>query len=98
MHQFFRRGLLPFGIPSGPAILDPHVAAIGPTQPLERIEERRDAGLTLTVGLRVKRHQHADSPWLLRSPRERPAGCRTNNSFNEIASPHCLTQGRDYAD
>src|SRR6516225_10479331 len=68
MHQFFRRGLLPFGIPSGPAILDPHVPAIGPAQPLERIEERRDAGLTLTVGLRVKRHQHADSPWLLRSP------------------------------
>jgi hypothetical protein len=28
--------------------------------------------LTLTIGLRVKRDQHADSPWLLRARRERP--------------------------
>jgi len=30
--------------------------------------------------------------------RERPPGRQATNDFDEIASSHCLTQGRDYAD
>jgi hypothetical protein len=35
---------------------------------------------------------------LLRTRGERRGSYRTNNSFDEIASSHCLPQGRDYAD
>ena len=37
----------------------------------------RDAGLTLTIGLRVIRDQHADAPGLLSARRDRPRSCRT---------------------
>src|ERR1700693_569366 len=73
MDQFCRRGLFTFGIAGVPAILDPDVAAIGPAEPLERIEERRDASLTFSIGLRVIRDQHADPPGLLRARSEWPS-------------------------
>src|SRR6516165_3634242 len=87
MYQFFRRGLLPSGIPSSPAILDPHVPAIGPAQPLERIEERRDAGLTLTVGLRVKRQSRPTRP----SPSSR---LRTTPTASTITAGICDQRNR----
>src|SRR5258708_13477082 len=72
MHQFCRRDLYTFGIASVPAILDPDVAAFGPAQPLECIEERRAASLTFSIGLRPGRHKHATPSGLLRARRERP--------------------------
>src|SRR5262249_20425054 len=61
--RFRRRGLYTIRIARAPVRLDPDVTAIGPAQPLERIEER-DAGLTLKIGLRVICDQHADAPRL----------------------------------
>src|SRR5262249_9456345 len=72
MDQFIRRGFCTFGIARTPAIFDPDVTAIGPAQLLERIEERRDAGLALTIGLRVTRDQHPYPPELLRARRKWP--------------------------
>jgi hypothetical protein len=44
------------------------------------IEERRDARLTLTVGLRVMQDQHGEPPRLLRARRERPRHHRAASS------------------
>src|SRR5262249_16247759 len=55
---------------------------------LERIEECRDAGLPLTIGLRVKRDQHADPPGLLRPHCERPRSRRAAEQRDELAALH----------
>ena len=58
----------------GPAVVDPHVAAVGPAQLLQRLQERRDAGLAFRI-VRGHVHEHADAPHalgLLRPRRERP--------------------------
>jgi hypothetical protein len=52
---------------------------------------------------RVGKRSAAEEPnyrrrWLLRPRDERPCGCRTSNSFYEIASPHCRSLAQDYAD
>src|SRR5262249_27984014 len=52
--QFCRRGLFTIDITGDPAILNPHVAAIGPAQPLQRVAERCDASLTFAIRLRVE--------------------------------------------
>src|SRR5258708_20269340 len=91
MDQFRRSGLYTFGMASAPAILDPDVAAIGPAELAERIEERRGVGLTFSIGLRVVRHQHADPPRLLRARRERPGRRRAAEKRDEIAAPHSIT-------
>ena len=44
-----------------PAILDPDVAALRPSELLESLPERRDAGLCFRVALGI-RHQHANPP------------------------------------
>ena len=36
---------MPLGIAGGPAVLDPHVAAVGPAQLRQPLQERGDAGL-----------------------------------------------------
>src|SRR5579862_5693593 len=93
MDQFCRRGLYSFGIARVPAILDPDVAAISPAEPLERVEERRDAGLTFTIGLRVIRDQHTNPPGLLRARRKRPSRRRATEQRDEVAPPksHSIT-------
>src|SRR6516165_2201671 len=95
MDQFCRPGLCTFGIAPAPAILEPDVAAITPAQLLERLEERRDVGLTFTIGLRVKRDQHADPPGLLRARRERPCGRRAAKQRDERAALHSITSLAD---
>ena len=37
------------GIARAPAIVDPHVAAVGPAQLLQHLQERRDAGLRFRI-------------------------------------------------
>jgi hypothetical protein len=50
-----------FSVPC-PANVNPKIAAVGPAQLLQCLEERRDAGLSkCIVGGKV--HQHADTPW-----------------------------------
>jgi len=49
-------------------------------------------------GRTLEKRHHRHWVLLLRTSSERRGGYRTNNSFDEIASSHCLLQGRDYAD
>ena len=37
------------GIARGPAVVDPHVAAVGPAQLLQPLQKRRDAGLSFRI-------------------------------------------------
>ena len=60
--------------PRAPAGVDPHVAAVGPAQLLQPLQECRDAGLPFRI-VRGTWHEHADAPHplgLLRARRKRP--------------------------
>src|SRR5262249_60985296 len=76
----------------GPAVIDPHIAAVGPAQLLQSLHERREAGLTyrMVVG---ERHEHTDAPDLrrLRARRERPGRCRAAEQRDERAPLHSMT-------
>ena len=82
-------------LPRGPAGIDLRVAADAPTQFLQPLQERCDAGLSLRI-VRGLAHEHADAPHplaLLRTRRERPRGRRTAEQRDELApllirSPH----------
>ena len=72
--QFRRVSANAVGIACGPASIDPHIAAVGPAQLLQPLQERRDAGLRFRI-VRGCGHEHADAPHplaLLRARRERP--------------------------
>ena len=47
--QFRRVSANVVGIACGPAVVDPHVAAVGPAQLLQPLQERRDAGLRFRI-------------------------------------------------
>ena len=47
--QFRRVSANAVGIARAPAIVDPHVAAVGPAQLLQPLQERRDAGLRFRI-------------------------------------------------
>ena len=47
--QFRRVSANAFGIACAPADVDPHVAAVGPAQLLQPLQERREAGLTFRI-------------------------------------------------
>src|SRR5262249_8095179 len=90
--QFRRSGLFAGRIADAPAIVDAHVAAVGPAQPLQRVEERCNAHLTFAVSLWVD-DQHADAPRplrLLRARRERPCR-RAAEQRDELAALHSIT-------
>ena len=75
------------GIGRGPAGVDAHVVADGPTQLRQRLKERPDPGLKFRV-VRGCRQQHADAPHLLallRASDERPRDCRAAEKCNELA-------------
>ena len=62
------------GIPVGPARVDVHVAAVGPAQLRQTLQERSDAGLCLWI-VRGPVHEHANAPHLvglLRTRGDRP--------------------------
>src|SRR6516162_4027501 len=71
-----------------PPKVNPHVAAISPTQARKRLSERREARLPHGIVF-VIRHEHADTPYavaLLRPRRERPRR-RAAEERDELAPP-----------
>ena len=54
------------GIGLAQRYVDPHVAAVGPAQLLQPLQERREAGLSFRI-VRGEAHEHADAP--------HPLGC-----------------------
>ena len=81
-----------------PASLDAAVAAVGPAELLQRLYERRFAGLSFRI-VRCRVHEHADAPHalsLLRPRRERPRN-RAAKQRNELAPLHVLPQAQETA-
>src|SRR5262249_55554928 len=73
--------------------IDPHVAALGPTQLLQRLHECREAGLPIWIVRSGTGDEHANTMgpvWLLRARRERPSR-RAAEQGNETASLHSIT-------
>jgi hypothetical protein len=67
------------GIARGPTNIEAHVAAVGPAQLLQGLQEPRDAGLPFRI-VRGMVHQHADPLYLLgllRARREWPRNRRS---------------------
>src|SRR5262249_140908 len=60
-NQFRRRFANAFGISGAPAVFDAHVAAIGPTQFLQPLQERSDTGKRFRI-VRGPGQQHPDAP------------------------------------
>src|SRR5262245_64094008 len=90
-NQFCRVSTSVLGIACGPAIVDAHVAAVGPAQFLQPLHERREAGLTFRIA-RGQRMEHAYAPYplaLLRARRERPRRSRATKQRDERAPFHC---------
>src|SRR5262249_40825534 len=75
-----------------PALVELDVHAFRPSQSLQLLLQRLDAGLHLRIA-RAVGHQHADAPhslWLLRARRERPRG-RAAEKRDELATLHSIT-------
>ena len=87
----FRRVSANFGgIGRGPAGVDPHVAADGPAQLRQPLQERPDAGLKFRI-VRGCGQEHADAPHplaLLRARRERPRRRRATQNTEKFPPPH----------
>src|SRR6516225_6950891 len=82
----------PIDVIAGPTKVDPHVAAIGPTQARKRLSEHRDLRLRQRIVFVVP-HEHADAPHavaLLRARRERPCR-RAPKQRDELAPFHSMT-------
>src|SRR5262245_57415091 len=78
------------GIAGTPANIDPHVAAIGPAQFLQALQERRDARLCLLI-VRGQAHEYADAPHplaLLRPRHSPPRRRRTAEQRDDLAPSH----------
>ena len=75
------------GIPSGRAHVDPDVAAVGPAQSRQLLQQRIDADFVLRL---VQGCEYADAsyPLVLRVGHERPSH-RAAKKRDELASPHC---------
>jgi hypothetical protein len=72
--QLLRERSYPIDVIAVPPQLNPHVAAIGPTQAPKRLSERGNGTLSQGIVF-IARHEHADAPHsvgLLRPRRERP--------------------------
>src|SRR4029077_10808687 len=81
------------GTGSGPAGVDPHVAADGPAQLLQPLQERPDAGLKFRI-VRGYGQEYADAPHrlrLLRARSEWPRRRRAPDQRDELAPPHSIT-------
>src|SRR5262249_17302929 len=83
-----RLSAIAVGIAGTPANIDPHVAAIGPAQFLQALQERRKTRLCLLI-IRGQAHEHADPPHLLRARRERPHR-RAAEQRDELAPLHSI--------
>ena len=92
-HQFGRVFANTLGIPGAPAILDPHVASIGPAQLLQTLHERRQPARCFRI-VRGQAHQHGDATHplgLLRMRSERPCSRRAAEQRDERAPLHSIT-------
>ena len=90
--QFRRIPANALGIAGGPAIVNLHIAAVGPAQFLQPLHERSEACLPFRI-VCCERHEHADAPHalaLLRTCGKRPSGCRAPEQRDELAPLHCL--------
>jgi hypothetical protein len=73
-NQLLSERSYPIDVTAAPTKVDPHVAAVGPTQVRKPSRESRVARLPLRIVF-VKSHEHADAPhsaWLLRPRHHRP--------------------------
>ena len=64
------------GVACCPAVVDPHVSAVGPAQLLQHLQKRREAGLSFRI-VRGHVHKHTDPTRplaLLCAQRQRPKG------------------------
>jgi hypothetical protein len=84
------------GLAPRPPNFDPHIAALGPAQLLQRLLKRYEVVL-LTRIVRVQVEEHSDAAHalgLLRLRRVRPSGCRrAAKKSDELAPSHCLPRG-----
>src|SRR5262249_7655289 len=88
--QFRRRFANAFSISGAPAILEPYIAAISPTQFLQALQECSDAGKRFRI-VRCPRQEQPDAahPFtLLRGRRKRPRGCSATDERYELAAFH----------
>src|SRR5262249_26231007 len=91
--QFRRIPANALGIAGGPAIVNLHVAAVGPAQFLQPLHERSEACLPFRI-VCGEGHEHADATHplaLLRTCRERPRPRRTAEQRYELAAFHSIT-------
>ena len=83
------------GIASGPAGIDPEVAADGPAQQRQPLQKRPDPSLKLRI-VRGCVQEYADAPHalaLLRARRERPRRRCTTQNTKKFASSHARPRG-----
>src|SRR5262245_35308646 len=88
--QRLREGLDPGGIAGGPAMIKSKVAALHPSQFLERLMERLHHRLRFQIAF-GKVRQHANSPYalgLLRARRERPRSRRAGDERYKLPAFH----------
>src|SRR5262249_38074451 len=81
------------GVAHAPAMIDPQVAAVGPTRLLQRLQERRVICLSVGIVRSAAAGEPADPPHLLallRSRRERPRSRAAEQRY-ELATPHSIT-------
>jgi hypothetical protein len=86
--EFFRESLHRLNVGSGPASVDPDVAALRPPELLEFLPERRDGRPCFRGVLGKVAHQHPDAPHalvLLRPRRERPRRRSATKKCDELA-------------
>src|SRR5262249_51665227 len=82
----------PFGITGAPAILQPYIAAVGPTQFLQSLQKCSDPSKRFRI-VRGRGHQHTDAPnalGLLR-PRRQPTRHRGHEERDKPPSLHSMT-------
>ena len=93
-NQFRRVFAHVVGTARGPANVDAHVAADTPTQFLQSLQKRGNAGLPFRI-VRNLAYEHADAPrplTLLRPRRKRPRR-RAAEQRDELAAPHIRAWG-----
>jgi hypothetical protein len=82
----------------GPAKFNHDVFALDPAEVAQADPQGIDAARPSRRWSEAEVSDVSDLCRLLRARRDRPSDYRTNNNSDDIASSHCLHQGRDYAE
>ena len=80
-------------------LCDEHVAAVGPAQLLQHLQERRDVGQRVRIVRSAAAVDHTDAPHplrLLRPRRHRPCRCRAAEQRDELP-PSCMS-GKEHCE